>query len=131
MQTYLEQLAAKHQNPAPEPEPFEIPNPGTPLPMPGLCSRTQVGRFVEHISQCGVSDTAAARAFCVSATTMARWKKEDPDLTAILLRARENFRKTQLAIIAAAATKSPSGWRAAAWLLERALPEDYSRLAEE
>src|SRR4051794_35617259 len=82
------------------------------------------------ISERGVSDSAAARLSKVSTSSLGRWKKEHPEVRYALLAAREEFRTAQLDEIINA-SKSPRGWRAAAWLLERIFPEDYAPRASE
>jgi hypothetical protein len=65
-------------------------------------------------------------------STVSRWKKENPDLAILLRSAREEFREAQLAIIMEKAhAGQATSWRAAAWLLERTFPEDYSPRAKE
>src|SRR3954467_4693143 len=82
------------------------------------------------ITERGVSDSAAARLSKVSTSSLGRWKKDHPEVRYALLAAREEFRTAQLDEIINA-SKSPRGWRAAAWLLERIFPEDYAPRASE
>jgi hypothetical protein len=77
------------------------------------------------ISQTGLSDSAAARQLGLSTSSLGRWKQQSPEFVLVLLHAREAFRLAQLDVILAASQAPGSGWRAAAWLLERFFPEDY------
>src|SRR5437016_4776600 len=80
----------------------------------------------------GLSDSAAAAAAAVSPATLGRWKREHEELEIELSLARGEFRSAQLNIIKRAAQAGGQrGWRAAAWLLERIFPEDYSPKAAE
>src|SRR5580765_1804400 len=84
------------------------------------------------IATLGVSDSGAASRARISTSTLSRWKREHPELTIALLQAREKFRQSQLDLILEASRAGRSGsWRAAAWLLERIFPEDYSPRASE
>jgi hypothetical protein len=91
--------------------------------------RTFTPAIAEHlatlISQTGLSDSAAARQLGLSTSSLGRWKQQCPEFAIVLLQAREAFRLTQLDLILAASQAPGSGWRAAAWLLERVFPEDY------
>jgi hypothetical protein len=80
----------------------------------------------------GVSDSAAAAQVSLHPSTVSRWKKENTDFAILLRSAREEFRDAQLAVIMEKAhSGEATSWRAAAWLLERIFPEDYSPRAKE
>ena len=84
------------------------------------------------IREKGISDSAAASMACLHPSTVSRWKREYPDLVIMLRSARELFRTRHLATILNKASAGEAGsWRAAAWLLERTFPEDYSPRARE
>ncbi len=95
---------------------------------PKLYSEAAVERLCEIIRRLGLADSPAAVRAGLSASTLFRWKAEHDGLADRLSCAREEFRERQLAIIFQAATRDGRpDWRAAAWLLERVFPEDYSR----
>jgi hypothetical protein len=84
------------------------------------------------IRETGASDSAAASRAGVHPSTVSRWKRDCPDVAILLRAAREEFRQAQLSVIfAEAAAGHARSWRAAAWLLERIFPEDYSPRAKE
>jgi hypothetical protein len=100
---------------------------GAPRGRPSGCSDRVVAMMKDLIRRHGFSDTAAAEGVGVSSTTISRWKKQDPELAAELLQARHECRIHQLEIIEKAAeAENGRGWRAAAWILERLFPGDYS-----
>src|SRR5215203_6131260 len=74
------------------------------------------------ITERGVSDSAAARYAHIGTSTVSRVKKQHEEFRRALLAAREEFRAIQLEEILGA-SRTPRGWRAAAWLLERIFPE--------
>ncbi len=77
-----------------------------------------------------MSDTKAALTLGIGRSTLSGWKKEHPDLDEWLAMAREQFRETKLAIVDEARTRDGRpDWRAAAWALEKAFPEDYGKPA--
>jgi hypothetical protein len=80
----------------------------------------------------GISDSGAAARMSLHPSTVSRWKREFPDLAILFRAAREDFRSAQLDIIQREAESGrATGWRAAAWLLERIFPEDYAPRARE
>ena len=84
------------------------------------------------IRETGASDSAAAARVGVHPSTVSRWKRDCPDFAILLRAAREDFRIAQLSIIFAEANAGrATGWRAAAWVLERIFPEDYAPRARE
>lgn len=109
------------------------PKPETPRRpgRPSLSTSSQRRLLTALIGQTGRSDSAAALALGISTSTISRWKQERPELAELLRQAREEFRQRQLDIIRDAAAAGPSGWRAAAWLLERVFPQDYAPRAAE
>jgi hypothetical protein len=95
------------------------------LGRPTLFTPAIAEHLATLISQTGLSDSAAARQLGLSTSSLGRWKQQNPEFALALLRAREAFRLARLDLILAASQASGSGWRAAAWLLERVFPEDY------
>jgi hypothetical protein len=84
------------------------------------------------IRETGCSDSAAASRAGVHPSTVSRWKRDCADGAILLRSAREEFRMAQLSVILAEANAGHArSWRAAAWLLERIFPEDYSPRAKE
>src|SRR5215203_3685991 len=76
----------------------------------------------------GISDSAAADVAGIGVSTLSRWKKEDETLVIQLRAARAQYRSRKLKVIDEATTKDGRpDWRAAAWALEKAFPEDYGR----
>lgn len=95
---------------------------------PSRFEEKTVAQLLEAVRRDGISDTAAARRQGISSSALSRWKQEDPILGPLLESAREEFREAQLAILREAMTApGRSGWRAAAWLLERVFPGDYGK----
>ena len=89
-------------------------------------SEEMVGRLCELIRRRGKSDAAAAAAFDIPKSTLARWKHEHPELAGWLAMAREQYRDAKLEIVDEAKTADGRpDWRAAAWALQKAFPEDY------
>ena len=117
------------------PEPVPAPAPGSAVAAgrpragmgrPSMYSEETVGRLCEVIRRRGLSDGAAAREVGISPPTLSRWKRQHVDLEEWLAMAREQYRDAKLAIIDEATT--PDGrpdWRAAAWALVHAFPQDY------
>jgi hypothetical protein len=63
----------------------------------------------------------------MSASTLSSWKREFPEVALRLAQAREDCRTRHLDVIEKAAqVDNARGWRAAAWMLERLFPGDYS-----
>jgi hypothetical protein len=114
--------AAQNPNPAPSTRGTGRPSTFTPAILEALTTL---------IAQLGLSDSGAAKACGLSTSTLSRWKHEYPDLALALFQARCHFQRTQLDIILAAAQNPRTGWRAAAWLLERIFPEEYCPRAAE
>ena len=84
----------------------------------------------EAIRRGGMSDTKAALTLGIGRSTLSGWKKEHPELDEWLAMAREQFREAKLAIVDEARTRDGRpDWRAAAWALETAFPEDYGKPA--
>ncbi len=84
------------------------------------------------IRETGASDSAAAARASLHPSTVSRWKRDNLDFAILLRAAREDFRAAQLEIIQREAQSGrATGWRAAAWLLERVFPEDYAPRAAE
>jgi hypothetical protein len=116
-----------------------IANPETDTPTarqaagrPPVFCREIVALLCHLIAETGVSDSGAAYRARLSTSTLSRWKREKPKFRLALLQAREKFRVAQLDVILEASRAQRSGsWRAAAWLLERIFPEDYSPRAAE
>jgi hypothetical protein len=84
------------------------------------------------IREFGLSDSAAAESVGMSSSTISRWKQQFPELGPKLQQAREGCRLHHLRLISKhAEAEHGRGWRAAAWLLERLFPGDYSpRMSE-
>jgi hypothetical protein len=79
------------------------------------------------VRQYGLSDSAAAVKNGMSASTLSSWKREFPEIALQLAQAREDCRTRYLDTIEKAAqADNARGWRAAAWMLERLFPGDYS-----
>ena len=84
----------------------------------------------ETIHRRGMSDTAAALTLGIGRSTLSGWKKQHPELEDWLAMARAKFREAKLTIVDEAKTKDGRpDWRAAAWALEKAFPEEYGRRA--
>jgi hypothetical protein len=114
-------------------EPAEdSPGAGAKRGRPSGCTDRVITMMKGLICRHGFSDTAAAEGVGVSSTTISRWKKQDPELAAELLKARYDCRIYHLEMIEqAAAAENGRGWRASAWMLERLFPGDYSpKMAE-
>ena len=76
----------------------------------------------------GLADAAAAQCLGMSRMTLWRWKQDHPELEEWLEMAREQYRESKLAIVDEAKTADGRpDWRAAAWALAKAFPEDYGR----
>jgi hypothetical protein len=105
-------------------------------PPPGGPPRAYPERVVQMlcaaIREYGLSDSAAAVKTGMSASTIAQWKREFPEIEVKLQQAREECRSQYLQIVMQAAqAENARGWRAAAWLLERLFPGDYASRADE
>src|SRR4051812_13679231 len=112
--------------------PSAPPEPKTQPGRPTQLTARMADALCDVIRRTGASDSAAAAGMCLHPSTVSRWKKANPDFAILLRNARECFRAAQLAIIEDMANSGKaSGWRAAAWLLERIFPEDYSPRAKE
>jgi len=105
---------------------------------PSAYTPENIERICWFIRQEGVSNSAAAESAGFTAATISRWLRDHEELDIILNQARGQFRSEKLDILKLESTSGrPNCWRAAAWLLERAFPEDYSlryihrRLAQE
>ena len=110
------------------PGPRALPKAG----RPPMFSTQAVETLCSIIRQTGISDSGAAARAKVHPSTVSRWKKEHPEIAISLRSAREDFRLDQLSIILGAADHGgPNGWKAAAWMLERTFPQDYSPRAKE
>jgi transposase len=72
----------------------------------------------------GMASTRAARALGVCPDTVTNWCRANPDFSEALEAAREESTGILEKQIHDAARKD---WRAAAWLLERRLPDEYGR----
>ena len=107
-------------------------SPVTPAPTaaPVAISEKIVDLLYLLIRTRGLSDRCAAAIAGLHPTTLARWKREQPDFGVGLLQAREQFRDRHLSVIMKA-SEAKGGWRAAAWLLERVFPADYHPKATE
>src|SRR5215218_5664538 len=92
---------------------------------PTTYSKEALQYLCNIITERGLSDSAAAGEAKISTSSLGRWKKQHEEVRLALLEAREGFRAIQLDQILEA-SRGPRGWRAAAWLLERVFPEDYS-----
>jgi hypothetical protein len=100
------------------------------LGRPSGYSEEMVGRLCKMIRWRGLSDGKAGLSLGISRPTLSRWKQEHPELADCLEMAREQYRDAKLAIVDEAKTADGrSDWRAAAWALEKAFPEDYGRRA--
>ncbi|MDB6077243.1 MAG: hypothetical protein JWO82_990, partial [Akkermansiaceae bacterium] len=98
---------------------------GAPKPgRPSGFSNTMVDVLCSIVRTTGISDSGAAGRASLHPSTVSRWKRDFPDLAILLRTAREEFRAAQLdLILGTARSGQASGWRAAAWLLERTFPE--------
>ena len=97
---------------------------------PSTYAEFMVSSICQVIFETGASDTAAGEGAGVPSSTLSRWKEEHDDLQERLDMARAQFRAAKLREINEA--KMADGrrdWRAAAWLLERSFPLEYSRRA--
>lgn len=72
----------------------------------------------------GNTRRAACRAVGICPDTLYRWMREDPTLSDAILKAEAEAEQFFLGHIKKAA---PESWQAAAWYLERRLPQDYAR----
>ncbi|HEV7403648.1 MAG TPA: hypothetical protein VGO11_12000 [Chthoniobacteraceae bacterium] len=121
----------------PSSSPVPIPAPGeaggkTGPGRPSCLNERMIEGLCLVIRETGMSDSGAAARMSLHPSTLSRWKKESPDLAILLRSAREDFRTAQLSVILDTARQGgATGWRAAAWLLERVFPEDYSPRAAE
>ena len=85
--------------------------------MPAICS---------FIRLTGLSDTAAAAMAGVKRSTLARWKQEDDEVELMLDQARAQYQAPRLAKIGETRLKDGQlDWRAQAWLVKFANPEEY------
>jgi hypothetical protein len=112
--------------------PTEVVTPVSPPPtgQPSGYSEATVGWLFEAIRWRGMWDTGAAVSLGIARSTLSGWKKEHPELEERLAMAREQFREAKLAIVDEATTRDGRpDWRAAAWALEKAFPEDYGKSA--
>ncbi len=133
--TSTEHAAPATRSPKPEtpnskPEPESTANGATPTHpgRPTLYTEATIERLCAHIREHGLSDSPAAVRAGVSVASISRWKRAHPGLAPRLAGAREEFRAAMLSIILTATTRDGRpDWRAAAWILERVFPEDYSR----
>jgi hypothetical protein len=110
----------------------EAVTPVSPRPMgrPSGYSEETVGRLCEMIRRRGLSDGKAGLSLGISRPTLSRWKQEHAELADWLEMAREQYRDAKLALVDEAKTADGrADWRAAAWALEKAFPEDYGRRA--
>jgi hypothetical protein len=73
----------------------------------------------------GLSANRAAGKVKVHHSTVAEWRKQDPDFDAAVQNAEAAFIERQIKIIQTAAKKGT--WVAAAWLLERKFPSEFSQ----
>jgi hypothetical protein len=74
----------------------------------------------------GLSDTAAAALAGVKRSTLARWKQEDDEVELLLDQARAQYQAPRLAKIGETRLKDGQlDWRAQAWLVKFANPEEY------
>jgi transposase len=73
----------------------------------------------------GLSVRRAAEHLKVHHSTVGAWRSQDPQFGADLAAAEAQFIQSQLEIIKAAAKKG--SWQAAAWMLERRLPAEFSQ----
>jgi hypothetical protein len=129
--TEAREPARENSAPTRDPRPATQNRANPPAPgRPTLYSERILEILTHIIATTGRSDSAAAELAGIGTSTISRWKMESPELTIHLLRAREQFRERQLQIIGEASHQR-GGWRAAAWLLERIFPEDYSPRASE
>lgn len=118
----------------PTPHPVPALGPGAPskLGRPSGLTPQMLDLLCAVIREMGCSDSAAAARSGVHPSTVSRWKRDCPDVAILLRTAREEFRMAQLSVILAEAGGGKArSWRAAAWLLERIFPEDYSPRAKE
>jgi hypothetical protein len=144
--------AAFSSSPAPAPSESGAANLAAPASSPAAASPTQAvapsgkarpgrpsyltERIVDElcavIRETGASDSGAAGRVSLHPSTVSRWKREYPELVIALRSAREEFRMAHLELIMEKARAGEAtSWRAAAWLLERIFPEDYSPRARE
>lgn len=105
-----------------DPDPADAPGRGrpstrTPDKVPAICS---------FIRLTGLSDTAAAALAGVKRSTLARWKQEDEEVELLLDQARAQYQAPRLAKIGETRLKDGQlDWRAQAWLVKFANPEEY------
>ena len=95
---------------------------------PRLFDKVIIDSITGVIIRTGCSDSAAALFNNIGVSTLSRWKKEHPGITIKFGAAREYYRQAKLAMINDAT--HPDGrpdWRAAAWALEKAFPQDYGK----
>lgn len=104
------------------------PGPG----RPSAFNERMIDSLCSIIRETGVSDSGAAARMSLHPSTVSRWKRDFPDFALLLRTAREDFRAAQLEIIfEASRAGKATGWRAAAWMLERVFPQDYAPRAAE
>src|SRR3954469_576207 len=101
-----------------------------PMGRPSGYSEETVAMLWDAIYRRGMSDTAAALTLGIGRSTLSGWKKQHPELDEWLEMARAKFLEAKLTIVDEAKTKDGCpDWRAAAWALAKAFPEDYGRRA--
>jgi hypothetical protein len=81
-------------------------------------------KAIRELVRNGLSVRHAAEKVHVHRTTVARWRNEQPDFDAAILKAEADFIDSQIANIRVAAKTS---WQASAWLLERKFPSEFSQ----
>jgi len=73
----------------------------------------------------GAAFESAARSAGIGPTTFKDWRRDDPEFEEAVQNARAEMEVRLLECIGAAATE-PKTWQAAAWKLERLLPDRYA-----
>lgn len=73
----------------------------------------------------GLSLRRAGEALGIHHSTIGRWREEHPDFASAVVTAEAEFVQNQLATIRKAAVNG--SWQAAAWMLERRLPAEFSQ----
>jgi len=79
---------------------------------------------IYHYIEAGLNDEDAALLAGISLQTFYTWKKEKPEFSEGIKKAKARFKEAGIKNIREAAKKD---WKAWAWLLERKFPEEFAK----